>query len=105
MSEITIVPCVNTQNSQEDKDIPACVSSIQTGTGWSRGYKVKRVLQHHSYDYRPKPRGCGYAQVGRSNHQSALFFRALGVTLLSLALVLLILWFVASLRSGEAQVD
>lgn len=99
MTEINIVPCTNTQSAQDDdRDGPACVSSIQTATGFSRGYKVKRVLQHHSYDYRSRFRG--YPE-SRSQHENAILCRAVFVTILALTLTFILLWFVSGTRSDE----
>lgn len=99
MSEITIVPYTNTQSSHDDREAPACVSSIQTATGFSRGYKVKRVLQHH--DYKPKQNRWYGAQGSRTQHETAILLRAVFITITALSLVLILLWFVSSTRTDD----
>lgn len=96
MLEINIVPALQESPREIVNAPPSCVSSIQTGSG---GYKVKRVLHHHTCYYKPK----SYGYESKAQQNRAVMLRAVFITCLALTLVFLLLWFVSSLRAGERE--
>lgn len=107
MSEITIVPTHTNSTTVKDNGGetgggPACVSSIQTGVGG--GYRVKRVLHHHScYTGYKSKTSRGYDYESRTQHEHAVMLRAVFVTGLALLLVFLLLWYVSEMRAGQGE--